>query len=1565
MQGLLLALALGAGALSNFPREAGGKVQYPAVLVPVGGAPTVVVAAADLLTAFRADGGTPSGFPVRLSASPDEVASGAPAAADMDGDGKPEIAAVTSAGRVFLWSGGGVAAGFPVRLGARVRAGPSFADVDGDGRPELLVGDDRGRLHALKRSGVEARGFPLQLGAPVSSPATSAVLPGGRVVAVGCEDGKVHVIDLKTLRERPGFPLVTHYAVSGAPVFADLDDQGALDLLVASQDFNLYAVNAQGEALPGFPVAAGYRLYEGPAVADLLGDGRLDVVFASADGMVHAVSRAGAPLPGWPVRVGSRVMGGPAVGDLARDGGLEVVVVSTDGAVHALGRDGKELVGFPAELGGDAGEVTASPLVADLAGDGTPSVFVGLPGGDVHAVRAERVGGAAAAIPWPGPGHDAARSGRFGPYPPTYKDLRLDPAAPGVGDALRAGWRGVWLDAPTGEAVPAPRITWYRNGSPVHDLDGKRELPPGSARRGERWRFSLSAPAGGGRAEGPPVAGPEVLIRDSAPGAPEVGIEPARPLRLVPSRAVILKPAVDPDGDTVTYRFEWLVDGVPIGVTGENLPGERLRKGALVGVRVVASDGELEGPAALALARVADTPPGPVEVAIEGEAHRRTEPIRVKIVKPATDVDEDPVSYEYRWWVNGVPLNLPLSTAELPTGLFAKHQKVRVEVNATDGELPGPAAAAEVTVLNSPPTAPTVVILPATPRKGQALRAVITAGAFDADQDPLTYRFTWKKNGQPFSGLAAEGREVPGAAVARDDRFEVQVVANDGEVDGPPATAAVKVVNTPPTPPRIAIEPRHPRGGQPLTLQLLEPARDADGDPVTLDIAWTRDGKPTGKGETTLPATDFRKHERVRVTVTPRDPFGAGPAVADEVVVEDAPPGPPVIAFATDKPTVGAPLEVKVVTPAPDADGDPITYRYRWLKDGAPVAVPDGTEASRQPPYWTSSARVPVAELAKGQRWEVEAQAHDGEEYGPSVRSLVTIVNTPPPAPTVKLVPVRPRRMDGLAVAGQQPPDADGDLVTYRYTWTRNGQKVDVPPEQAFIARGVPRKGERWAVEVVASDGEAESPPARAEAVIADTPPGPTAVALCDGPVPAGTVPEAKILRPSVDPDGDTVVYHYEWTLNGAPVAAARGLTRFTAQPLRKHDLLRVAVTPFDGELPGPVASAECRVVNTPPGPPLVALEPAAPTAGTGVRAMVKKPSADHDGDSVSYRYAWSRDGLPAPFTTATIYPGTLRHGETWRVEVTPFDGEETGEAVAAQVVVENTPPPAPLVLLVPEVAGVGQELTCQVKAPARDADDEPLTLHYRWYRGDQLVPVAEDGPTLPAGIVRRGERWRCEAWANDGFADGPRASAELTIRNTPPTAPQVVVEPERPHRRDALACRISLPSVDRDGDPVTYTYAWWRNGKPMAPGPDPSAVDPSRIAKNERWRCSATPSDGTVSGPPGAAERTVLNTPPGPARVRLAPATPRPGQPLRCELVAKSEDEDGDPVRYRFIWVRNGEVQSFAGSSQEVPGRLVRAGDRWRCRVVPTDGTDEGPETSSEEVSLPQVAEPPLSSSP
>jgi len=1532
---LILAVSLGASALANFPRDAAGRITQPALGLVLDGQPVVVVSAGDRLAAFAADGSSPAGFPFLV---PDgEQLVGAPAAADFLGDHRMEIAVVTASGKVYLWAGGALAAGFPASLGARARAGASFADVDGDGRPELLVGDEKGRVHAFKRGGVAARGFPTSAGgAAVTSSVSSAVFAGGPSLAWGAEDGKVHAVSTAGAI-RPGFPLATGFAVTGAPVFADLDDDGAMDLLAGSQDFKLHAVDGKGKSLPGFPVAAGYRIYEAPAVADLDGDRRLDVVFASADGFLHAVDRTGKRLKGFPVRVGPRLFGGPVVGDVDGDGALEAVVAAADGAVAVVNGAGRSLPGFAASLGEP--EVAASPLLFDLAREGRPVIFVGTPQGRLHGLRAERGGTAVAALPWPSVARDGARSGRFGPNPPSWKELKISPAEPRLADGLQASWRATWLDAGPNEPIPAPRLQWLRNGKVVPGLEGRARIPAGTARRGERWRFSLAA-AGSTVV----VEGPEVRILDTPPAPPVVRLLPAAPERGTPVKVVVVTPATDPDGDAVSYRIDWLLEGLATGVGGEAFPGDRLRRGLLLTARVVATDGELDAAPALAEARVADTAPGPLVAALEPALPRRTDRLRARVLKPATDPDGDPLAYRYRWTVAGQPLALPLSASEVPPGLIRKHQLARVEVRAFDGQLEGPPASAEVEVRNSPPGSPTVEIRPPRPRRGEPLRAVLVAPAEDADADPITTSFTWTRNGQPLA-LAGDPREVPGALVERGDRFEVVAQASDGEEKGPRAQALVIVGNTAPEPPRIAIEPRHPRGGEALRLVIGAPARDADGDPVKLAISWTREGRPVASEVGTLGPTLFRKHERVRVVVTPSDGTEAGPPATDEVLVENAPPGAPMVRFGPARPTVADQLRVIIQSPAEDPDGDPVTYRYRWLRDGVTVRLPggDGTQAAG----WTSVSEAPAALLARGQRWEVEVQAFDGEQHGPSGRATAEVVNSPPPPAEVAFSPARPRSVDGLALQLKQRPDPDGDQVSWRYAWTRNGARFEASPDQAQIPRGVAKKGERWAVEVVSLDGLAESPAVRAEVVVADTAPGPVVVSLCDGPVPSGTRPEVRVVKPAVDPDGDPVTYTYEWSLDGEAVPAAQA--RLGAA-LKKHGVARVQVTPWDGELPGPSVVATCAARNTPPAPPVVVLEPATPTALSGLAVKIKKPSTDADGDPVGYRYRWWRDGLPFPLEGPALAPRSLRRGEAWRVEVVPFDGEEAGAPVLLTATVANSAPARPVVSLKPAVPVTGAALTCEAVVPDRDADQDPVTVGYRWSRNGRPEPLGEGQPLLPAGVIRRGERWRCEAWATDGFSESPRASAEVVVQNSPPGAPQAVIEPELARTRDELTCRVSVPSIDPDGDPVTYTYAWWCNDRPLAGTSDSGRLPVLATTNRDRFRCSVTPSDGTDKGPAAHAERVIVNSPPGPARAALEPRIPVEGQVIRCVVKVKSEDPDGDAVRYRYRWQRNGAPQPFSETSEEIPVRMVRAGDRWRCLVIPTDGDLDGPESGSEE---------------
>ena len=99
-----------------------------------------------------------------------------------------------------------------------------------------------------------------------------------------------------------------------------------------------------------------------------------------------------------------------------------------------------------------------------------------------------------------------------------------------------------------------------------------------------------------------------------------------------------------------------------------------------------------------------------------------------------------------------------------------------------------------------------------------------------------------------------------------------------------------------------------------------------------------------------------------------------------------------------------------------------------------------------------------------------------------------------------------------------------------------------------------------------------------------------------------------------------------------------------------------------------------------------------------------------------------------------------------------------------------------------------------------------------------------------------------------DGTDDGPRVDDTVTVINRPPTQPTVVIAPANPTTSDKLCCNASS-STDPDGDPVTYSYEWYKNSvlKPARVWP---CIPAWRTSPADTWRCVVTPSDGTDDGP-------------------------------------------------------------------------------------------------------------------
>jgi hypothetical protein len=79
----------------------------------------------------------------------------------------------------------------------------------------------------------------------------------------------------------------------------------------------------------------GWTIVAGPALADVDGDGAAELLAGSSGNVLHAFREDGSEPGGWPKDVGGWLLAAPAVGDVDGDKRLEVVAVTRDGWLYA------------------------------------------------------------------------------------------------------------------------------------------------------------------------------------------------------------------------------------------------------------------------------------------------------------------------------------------------------------------------------------------------------------------------------------------------------------------------------------------------------------------------------------------------------------------------------------------------------------------------------------------------------------------------------------------------------------------------------------------------------------------------------------------------------------------------------------------------------------------------------------------------------------------------------------------------------------------------------------------------------------------------------------------------------------------------------------------------------------------------------------------------------------------------------------------------------------------------------------------------------------------------------
>lgn len=825
---------------------------------------------------------------------------------------------------------------------------------------------------------------------------------------------------------------------------------------------------------------------------------------------------------------------------------------------------------------------------------------------------------------------------------------------------------------------------------------------------------------------------------------------------------------------------------------------------------------------------------------------------------------------------------------------------------------------------------------------------------FDLDGDPEgRARIRWYKNGERVSDLD-DKQSVPPASTLKHEKWKYTVQADEnfraygesGTLSRVFTSPVVKIKNTPPTRPTVSLGPQGARTKDPLTVAMSSASVDVDGDRIQYRYAWIRDGAPvkTLQGKTGVPATQTKKGEVWRVVVSPFDGEEEGPSDNALMTILNTVPSAPVVAWSIASPKVDDQVKVLIKTPAVDVDGDPVTYRYRYRVGAETLPLP------------VSSAAVPPRTLHKHDELEVMVTAWDDEGAGGQITSTLKVVNTPPVPPLHAIWPANPKTTDPLVVGvREQAADADRDPITLDYQWFLDGKPVQQP---AIVPASATRKGQKWTVRVTPRDDEVAGRPVEATTVIANSEPVAPVVVLQRYTFRTTDRVEPRIQKAATDADGDAVTLRYQWLRNGKPVAIASNVSALPATSTRKGERWSVAITPGDGTVDGKPARLNFQIENTPPTAPKVSLSSVEPSVRDAVTVKIDAPSTDVDGDSLTYRYRWYRNGQPVKGWAASknvLKPFDGKKGEQWRVEVVAFDGQTESDASRAELAVKNHPPDPPSVAIaggapmVTKLAAAGSppsrkplqttdDLECTITKNAVDPDKDTLTYRFRWYRGETLVPTSAELNVLPSSMTVEGESWSCEAEAFDGAASSSAVrTAPVSLANAGPGAPKVSVFPKGAKTSDDLVCELEKPANDPDYERLTYSYNWKRNGKVVPALSVSNTVAAKETKRGQRWQCEVMASDGQVAGPAAAAETVIENTAPSLPVVEVSsPAFA--GEDLSCKVRTASTDMDGDAVVYQYKWYKDGVAQSFAASSQKVPGRLVRSKDLWKCEVIATD---------------------------
>ena len=193
-------------------------------------------------------------------------------------------------------------------------------------------------------------------------------------------------------------------------------------------------------------------------------------------------------------------------------------------------------------------------------------------------------------------------------------------------------------------------------------------------------------------------------------------------------------------------------------------------------------------------------------------------------------------------------------------------------------------------------------------------------------------------------------------------------------------------------------------------------------------------------------------------------------------------------------------------------------------------------------------------------------------------------------------------------------------------------------------------------------------------------------------------------------------------------------------------------------------ASDTSVATNAAPSGVSIAITPATPGPDDALTCTIVTEAVDPDGDTVTYRYAWTVNGASAGLTEATVASSLTEGAQTWTCTVTPTDGALDGTPASASVTITqaNRAPSAPTVSIVPAAPTDDDALNCVVSSESVDPDGDAVSYVYSWTVNGASAGLSS--AVVTADRTRAGETWACSVTASDGELGSAAGVASATI---------------------------------------------------------------------------------------------------------------------------------------------------------------------------------------------------------